>query len=68
MYALQHMQTVTSNTEMRDCGLPVKFECLKPLSNLENQVEALVWLARGEWQDLTLDSMVSHVLQHRRMW
>ena len=68
MYELQRMQTVTSNAEMRGYGLPVEFECLKPLSNLENQVEALVWLACGEWQDLALDSMVSHVLQQERMW
>ncbi len=46
--------------------VPVQFEGLQSLSHLENEVEALVWLTCGKWQNLTLNSMILHVLQHEK--
>ncbi len=43
--------------------IPVELEGLQPLSYLKDQVEALIWLTCGKWQDLTLHSMICHVLQ-----
>ena len=43
--------------------LPVELEGLQTLCHLEDQVEALVWLTGGKRQNLTLHSVVCHVLQ-----
>ncbi len=43
---------------------PVQLEGLQPLSHLKDEVEALIWLTCGKWQNLTLNSVVLHVLQH----
>ncbi len=46
--------------------VPVQLEGLQSLGHLKDEVEALVWLTSGKWQNLTLNSMVLHVLQHEK--
>ena len=47
----------------RPAGPPVDFELLQLLSNLEDQIKALVSLIGGKRQHLILHAMMLHVLQ-----
>ena len=47
-------------------SVPVELESLQALCYLEDQVEALVWLTCGQGQNLTLHTMVRHVLQQAK--